>query len=158
VVNPIFSARSHNPNRILEFWDYKMLSPEFQDWEKQSRIAMPRNMSKSWSLVKVSPSPGLNLQSEFKWNDAVDFSCVCGLDLSTASLPVTESVWKVEGILFIACAMCEQHYQEHLSTWRQFMSARRRPISTGSAAVTTQLSRTPSDISGDSCRASRVLR
>ena len=32
---------------------------------------MPRNMLKSWSLVKVSPSAGLNLKSEFKWNDAL---------------------------------------------------------------------------------------
>jgi len=44
-VNPIFSARSDNPDRIPEFWDYIIFSPEFEDWQKQSsRIAMPRNM------------------------------------------------------------------------------------------------------------------
>ena len=63
VVNPIFSARSHNTGRILGL---QYPQPESWNWKNRSRIAIPNNYMTLHSQPYVSDSPNsLTLGSDY---------------------------------------------------------------------------------------------
>jgi len=121
------------------------------------------------SLQEMSRRLCLISKLEFKSTNYGLDTCLW-LDLSTASLAITWSTWKLRYykwqqltrvlvlIRTISYVLCGQRCQEHLSAWWQSTLVQRRQNCVGSAAVTTRSSLTPSGGSADNCPANPIPR